>query len=106
MLPSVAQQSTAWSYGYGEFDTQSGRLKNFSPLPRFVGSAWQGGDNFPDSRLGWLQLTAVGGHPGNDLKHAVVRRWTAAQDGNYALNSVLVHEPEVGDGAPCLRQSQ
>jgi len=87
-----------WSYGYGEFDSGTGRVKGFTRLPHFTGTAWQGGGAWPDAKLGWAQLTAAGGHPGNDRKHAVVRRWTAPQDGHYALNSRIVHEPEAGDG--------
>ncbi len=87
-----------WSYGYGEFVSDTGRLKSFTPLPHFNGDAWQGGSGFPDGRLGWLQLTATGGHPGNDLEHAIVRRWTAPFDGEYSLDSILQHEPDVGDG--------
>ena len=29
---------------------------------------------------GWAMLTAEGGHAGNDLKHAIIRRWTARRD--------------------------
>jgi len=87
-----------WTYGYGEFDDKTGLIAKFLPLPHFSGNAWQGGDNFPDSKLGWLKLDAKGGHPGNDLKHAIVRRWTATDEGDYALHSKITHEPEVGDG--------
>jgi len=87
-----------WSYGYGEFVSSTGRLESFQSLPHFNGDAWQGSSDFPDKRLGWLQLTAAGGHPGNDLKHAVVRRWTATLDGEYSMDSLLQHEPNEGDG--------
>ncbi len=98
--PVLAQtkQPNAWSYGFGEFDNKNGRVKSFTPLPHFNGTAWQGGDTWPDTKLGWAQLTAAGGHPGNDLKHAVIRRWTAPHDGSYALTSTLIHEPDAGDG--------
>lgn len=88
----------AWQYGYGEFDSATGRVKDFKPLPHFVDGAWRGGDQWPDKKLGWVQLTAEGGHPGNDPRHAVVRRWTAPTAGSYALISMLVHEPKAGDG--------
>jgi len=93
--------SLAWSYGYGEFDEAAARLKGFQPLPHFDGSAWQGGPQFPDATLGWVQLTAQGGHPGNEPTHASVRRWTAPRDGVIAIRSVVTHEPEVGDGIRC-----
>lgn len=93
-----AMHANAWRYGYGEFDTASGKVAGFTPLPHFSGSAWQGGSNFPDTKLGWVQLSASGGHPGNDLKHAVVRRWYAPVAGKVTIRSKLMHEPTVGDG--------
>src|SRR5688500_9782857 len=56
----------AWLYGYGEFDTNRARVKTFEKLPQFVGASWQGGPYMPDAKLGWVQLTAEGGHPGVD----------------------------------------
>ena len=96
--PPAAQNALAWQYGYGEWDETAGRMKTFTPLPHFDGSAWQGAEGLPNAVLGWAQLTATGGHPGNDRQHAVVRRWTAPQEGSYAINSTLVHQPEAGDG--------
>lgn len=98
--PQLAVRDTAkaWQYGYGEWDEKAGAVKGFTPLPLFNGSAWQGGDHWPDVKLGWAQLTAAGGHPGNDRKHAVVRRWTAPADGSYSIASIITHEPKVGDG--------
>jgi len=88
----------AWQYGFGEWDEAAGGIKSFTPLPLFNGAAWQGGPQWPDKKLGWAQLTATGGHPGNDRQHAVVRRWRAPQDGTYAITSTLIHEPSEGDG--------
>ncbi len=97
-VPQPARTPQLWSYGHGEFDPTAGRILTFKPLPHFNGSAWQGGENYPDPKLGWLKLNATGGHPGNDLKHAVVRRWTAFVEGDYSIVSKISHEPEVGDG--------
>jgi hypothetical protein len=87
-----------WKYGWGEYDEKEKKVKGFKALPHFNGKAWQGGEKFPDGDLGWLQLTPEGGHPGNDRKHAVVRRWTAPRDGLFTLTGELVHEPQEGDG--------
>ncbi len=95
---AAADHSKSWHYGFGEWDEGTGRVKDFKPLPHFTGSAWQGDEAWPNEKLGWAQLTAEGGHPGNDRKHAVVRRWIAPADGSYDLHSTLIHEPEVGDG--------
>lgn len=95
---AAASHARSWQYGYGEWDEVSGRVKNFKPLPYFTGNAWQGDEAWPNQNLGWAQLTATGGHPGNDRQHAVVRRWIAPADGSYAVKSTLLHEPAPGDG--------
>jgi hypothetical protein len=87
-----------WRYGYGEFDEPNRKLKNFTALPHFTGKAWQGGPNWPDAKLGWAQLTADGGHAGNDLQHAVVRRWVAPRDGVVSIAGRIAHETSAGDG--------
>jgi hypothetical protein len=87
-----------WRYGWGEFDEPGRKLKNFTPLPHFTGRAWQGGPNWPDAKLGWAQLTAEGGHAGNDLQHAVVRRWIAPRDCVVSIAGRIVHETSAGDG--------
>ena len=89
---------SAWSYGWGEYDEAAKRAKSFTPLPYFTGKAWQGAAEWPNTTLGWAQLTADGGHPGDDRQHACIRRWTAPQDAIVSISGELVHEPEVGDG--------
>ncbi len=93
--PPTAEQ---WSYGFAAVNEQEQRVDGFTPLPLFNGTAWQGGESFPDARLGWVQLTADGGHPGNDRQHACVRRWTAPAAGRLKIHSTLKHEPAAGDG--------
>ena len=92
--PTVA----AWQYGFGKYDEQAQRITGFEKLPHFTGSAWQGGPAYPDGKLGWAQLTATGGHPGNDLSHAAVRRWTSPRDMRIRVQSTLIHEPNEGEG--------
>ncbi len=104
---AASDHSKSWHYGYGAWDENTGRLKTFNPLPHFTGSAWQGDEAWPNEKLGWAQLTAEGGHPGNDRQHAVVRRWIAPADGSYDLRSTLIHEPKVGDGIrACVSHSR
>ena len=92
--PAVAD----WQYGFGAFDEKSQRVAAFEKLPHFTGAAWQGGPTYPDGKLGWVQLTAAGGHPGNDLAHAAIRRWTAPRDMQVRIHSTLIHEPKEGEG--------
>jgi hypothetical protein len=87
-----------WQYGYGEFDEKTSRVKAFTQLPHFNGTAWQGGDKLPDPKLGWVTLNAEGGHVGNDLQHAAIRRWRAPHDGVVRIMGALRHETDKGDG--------
>jgi mono/diheme cytochrome c family protein len=95
ITPSAAP---VWQYGYGEYDESARRLKHFQPLPHFTGQAWQGGPKLPDGKLGWITLNATGGHAGNDLQHAAIRRWTAPADGTINISGSLNHESDKGDG--------
>lgn len=87
-----------WEYGYGHIAPETGLLLSFSKLPHFTGTAWQGGPKLPDAKLGWAMLNKTGGHVGNDLMHAVVRRWTAPFDGRVTIKSTLKHSTDQGDG--------
>ena len=97
-VPTEPPDTPVWQYGYGEFDEAAKRVKEFHPLSHFTGSAWQGGEKLPDGQIGWVLLNATGGHPGNDPRHAAIRRWTAPQEAKLAINGTLKHENEAGDG--------
>jgi len=96
--PPPAPVATAWQYGYGEHDSSADRIKGFTALPHFTGDAWQGSPTLPDATLGWVQLTATGGHAGNDLAHATVRRWVAPRDMTIRIEGTVVHTEAAGDG--------
>ena len=91
-------RETPWRYGTGEYDATAKKLKSFTPLPHFTGSAWQGAVPWPGGETGWAQLSEEGGHPGNTLAHACVRRWVAPRDAMVNITGTLKHEPEPGDG--------
>ncbi|MCU0878530.1 MAG: PSD1 and planctomycete cytochrome C domain-containing protein [Pirellulaceae bacterium] len=94
----VPPTAADWQYGFAAFDEAAGKNGEFHPLPHFTGSAWQGGSKWPDGKLGWVQLTAAGGHAGNDHAHAAVRRWVAPRKMTIRIRSKLVHDTEAGDG--------
>jgi len=89
---------TSWQYGYGEFDDPSGKIKNFTALPHFTGDSWQGGPQWPDAALGWVRITADGGHAGNDFAHAAIRRWQAPRDCTISIAGTVQHDVKEGNG--------
>jgi hypothetical protein len=91
------RHAEAWQFGWGAFNETENRVTQFTSLPRFTGSAWQGGDVLPDAELGFVSLAAEGGHSGND-QHAAIRRWTAPRSGFAAISGKLHHPSEDGDG--------
>ncbi|GIX04068.1 MAG: hypothetical protein KatS3mg113_1074 [Planctomycetaceae bacterium] len=94
-LPSPVEE---WQYGFASWDAEQRTLHSFQRLPYFDGTAWQGGPRWPDPKLGWVQLTAEGGHAGNDRRHAAVRRWIAPRAMQLAITAVLQHDHAAGDG--------
>jgi hypothetical protein len=98
MSEAVSTRRGPWSYGYGGFDPERARTTNFNVLPHYTGSAWQGGDKLPDAKLGWVLLSAEGGHVGNDRQHAAIRRWIAPRDGLITVSGRIEHPSEQGDG--------
>src|SRR5204862_385110 len=89
------QSAPLWQYGRGHFDAASQRM-TFDPLPHWTGSVWQGGAKLPDPKLGWVMLTAEGGHP--SANEAVVKRFTAPRAMTVTLNGRVHRESEVGNG--------
>lgn len=94
----VSASVADWQYGFAAYDEQKQHTAEFQKLPYFTGNAWQGGAAWPDAKLGWAQLTASGGHAGDDRAHAAVRRWTAPRDLTIDIRSQLVHDTAQGDG--------
>ena len=88
-----------WEYGVGSVDRQTGRVGTFWPLlynpkTRF----YQAAPRIPEPRWGNLHLTATGGHPGNMMTQAVIRRWTAMDDMTVSIEGTLTHTGSTGDG--------
>jgi mono/diheme cytochrome c family protein len=87
-----------WHYGHGAIDLEREVITEFQPLPHFTGKSWQGGPELPDPKLGWLSLTATGGHPGGPKHGPVIRRWTSPGEGAVEISGRLRHGAEAGDG--------
>ncbi len=98
-LPPLRPPSPpVWKYGYGRIDETSDRTAQFEPLPHFEAGTWQGGPQRPDPKLGWVFLTATGGHTGNPPGFAAIRRWTAPRSGVVSISGSLGHASANGDG--------
>ena len=87
-----------WHYGYGKIDEENERITGFHPLPYFNGKAWGGGEKWPDGSLGWVRLTAGGGHAGNVAEHGAIRRWISPQDGTIRIMGKIRKIEDCGDG--------
>ncbi|MEZ5355244.1 MAG: DUF1553 domain-containing protein [Bryobacteraceae bacterium] len=80
-----------WRYGYGEFDAAAGRVAAFTPFEFFVEDTWQAASLLPHPDSGVASLTATGGAPGPDARHAVIRRWVAPSGGTVDIAGSLSH---------------
>lgn len=97
--PPVTPGST-WRYGVGEFDTSAGRIKSFVPFTYFD-DFWQSAPTLPDPIGGNARLGAAGGQPGEDPRHAVIRRWVSPVAGKIDIEGRLDHDQTdlpTGDG--------
>ncbi len=91
----------SWIYGSGDADPATPRVSAFQPLPFFdpQRKRYQGGRAFPHLQRGFASLSAAGGHPGNGLAKAAIRRWVVPYDGTFAvLGEVSVVRQNNGDG--------
>ena len=88
-----------WSYGFGVYDSVSKRVR-FTELPYYslLDGTWQGGEEYPDKRLGSARLGADGGSPGPNRSIAVIRRWRSPISGTVSIEGTLEHLGRAGDG--------
>ncbi len=96
-----AAAPSPWQYGFGEFDPAQGRVKTFTAFRYFVDDTWQGASVLPAPDSGDASLRANGGHPGDDLRHAVIRRWVSPVAGKIVIEGTLRHNQDAlgtGDG--------
>lgn len=91
-------EPVVWQYGSGQLDPETRQVMGFQAFEHFSDDSWHPGEKLPDAKLGWIVLKAASGHPGNDHKHAVVRRWVAPRDVIVAVAGSVRHESDKGDG--------
>ncbi len=96
-----------WHYGYGAFDPEKNRVRDFTPLThRTPGTGKQKNQltrlspstAFPDPAFSRLSLTPTGGHPGPTPTHSAILRWIAPAHGTISLAATLAHPTDKGDG--------
>jgi len=87
-----------WVPGWGAFDPRSDRVRDFAALVSRRDGRVGPSETFPDPQLGHLHLTATGGHPGQGLAQAVIRRWVAPVSGTIRIEGTLQQANAGGDG--------
>ena len=90
-LRQQAAGKAAWHHGTARLDIDAGTVKNFKPMEYLVGERVQPAAMFPEPSSGRASLTPTGGHPGDDLGSAVVRRWTAPRTLDINIEGTLAH---------------
>jgi hypothetical protein len=104
--PPSSTETRPWKFGVGNYNETSSRLESFQPFRVFVAAnqqlallaatfpvfteVWQAGNRLPDPTAGFAHLSAAGGEPGGP-GYAVVRRWTAPDDGVAHLTGTVGH---------------
>lgn len=93
------EEKPLWQYGWGGYDEASKRV-DFHRLTTFNGKnkTWQPVATLPDQKLGFVSVSAEGGHPGRDATKASIRRWTAPRDLAITINGALARPADGGDG--------
>ncbi len=95
LQPAGDDFAMPWSYGWARLDPAAGRVEDFRPFEVFIDGAWRAASHQPHPLAGPAELTASGGHPGDGLQNAAVRRWTAPVGGKFTIEGTLRHR--VGD---------
>ena len=87
----------AWQFCFVKIDEESKSVK-FTPLPHYTGTLWQGSAQMPDPTFAYTSLDGTGGHPGNNPSHSTILRWISPGVGVIAIEGVLKHPSDQGDG--------
>ena len=94
---SAGPTAGAWAYGTAELDPESGTIRSFRPMKYRVEDRLQPAPALATRDSGRASLTSAGGYPGDDLRSAVARRWTAPRAMRVAVTGTLNHP--MGDQA-------
>jgi hypothetical protein len=91
---------SAWQYGFGAPDPNLPAAERFKPFPFWdpKKQAYQISKVYPHPKMKFIDVSAVGGHPGANQSVASVRRWTAPYAGKFRITGEIQHMRENGDG--------
>lgn len=98
-LPELETRTSDWSYGFGDYDKPADRTSAFAAFAHYdaASARWQAGPAVPDPALGYVFLTATGGHP-DIAGRAVIRRLKIRVQGTVSIKGQLSHGSENGNG--------
>jgi cytochrome c553 len=92
-VPALANPQAPWTLGYGA--VAEGQVTDFTPFAHQEKGRWQARETFPAAEApGYANLGGAVGHPGRDERHAVIRRWTAPEDGVVDITGTLTRVGE------------
>ena len=90
-LQRSAADGATWLHGTARLDIEAGAVKHFKSMEYAVAERLQPAPMFPAPEVGRASLTPTGGHPGDGLGGAVVRRWTAPRSLDVNIEGTLGH---------------
>ena len=88
-VPSATEHS--WSYGTARLDPAAGATSGFKEMAYRIDERLQPTPMLAAGESGRASMTATGGHPGDGLDEAVVRRWSAPRAMSVAITGTLSH---------------
>jgi len=91
------QTGSAWQNGWGNFDPAT-LTTTFTPFADFRENRWAPSGVLPDPALGFVNLTAGGGHPGPDAARSAIRRWVAPAAATVDLTGTAALPQKAGNG--------
>ncbi len=92
------ERQAGWQYGYGWFDPQGNRTKDFKAFAYTDNARRSPAAVYPDPQFGYLALNTGGGHPGPRAVLSSILRWVSPANGHVRVTGVLGHGSKDGDG--------
>ncbi|MDE0126879.1 MAG: PSD1 and planctomycete cytochrome C domain-containing protein [Bryobacterales bacterium] len=88
---SAQAGDSVWTHGTAKLDIKAGKVLELRPMTHRVEDRIQPAAMMPAPGTGRASLNALGGHPGDGIDSAVVRRWTARRSMRVSITGDLNH---------------